>query len=200
MEQFWNEVNGRIRQPRHFLDRRSLRLATAARYPRVGGMVDPGRAGGKHQADPARHQCDEYTAAPSSNGRQAGRDGRCYIGRAPRPWARRRQLVSGRVRLDRRSSSSAKHCAALGRDPSTLERAHFVGWAKQERPFASRDALEEFVGTYREAGIQRFIFIYGIGDSTTGQWANRAILDSYGVSLMAALSSALRQSQIDTFH
>jgi hypothetical protein len=47
-----------------------------------------------------------------------------------------------------------EYCVALGRDPATLERAYF-GTDKEEQPFASADALHEFVGLYHEASIRR---------------------------------------------
>jgi hypothetical protein len=55
-----------------------------------------------------------------------------------------------------------EYCAAIGRDPATLERAYYAGWAKGEAPFLARDAFQEFVAQYREAGVQRFIFTWNV--------------------------------------
>jgi alkanesulfonate monooxygenase SsuD/methylene tetrahydromethanopterin reductase-like flavin-dependent oxidoreductase (luciferase family) len=85
-------------------------------------------------------------------------------------------------------------CAALGRDPTTLERALF-GVTEGEKPFASIDALHEFVGRYREAGIQRFIFIYAIEATSNDlvqaddRTVNRARLDAFAAQEMLGLSA-----------
>jgi alkanesulfonate monooxygenase SsuD/methylene tetrahydromethanopterin reductase-like flavin-dependent oxidoreductase (luciferase family) len=50
-------------------------------------------------------------------------------------------------------------CAEIGRDPRAIRRSllvhRFAG-----NPFASLDAFHEFVGTYREIGIDEFVFYY----------------------------------------
>jgi hypothetical protein len=48
-------------------------------------------------------------------------------------------------------------CVEAGRDPSTLRRCYFAGWAN-EPIFASLDATAEFVGRYAEAGATDFTF------------------------------------------
>ena len=48
-------------------------------------------------------------------------------------------------------------CAEAGRDPATLRRCLFAGWAN-EPVFASVDATAEFVGRYVEAGATDFTF------------------------------------------
>lgn len=52
-----------------------------------------------------------------------------------------------------------EYCAALGRDPSTIVRSLLCGFTP-DRPFASRVAFQEFIGRYREIGINEFIFYW----------------------------------------
>ena len=75
-------------------------------------------------------------------------------------------------------------CAELGRDPSTLDRAYFTGWA-DERPFASPDAFVDFVGRYREAGVRRFIFLFG-REPREGQFLTRDTLETFLEELVLA--------------
>jgi hypothetical protein len=65
--------------------------------------------------------------------------------------------------------------------------ACFVGWSDCETPFVSRAALDDFIGRYREAGIQRFVF--SLANEATpdayrhwiaaGGWATREILEGF---------------------
>jgi alkanesulfonate monooxygenase SsuD/methylene tetrahydromethanopterin reductase-like flavin-dependent oxidoreductase (luciferase family) len=55
-----------------------------------------------------------------------------------------------------------EYCDSIGRAPGTLERAYYAGWAKGEAPFLSRNAFQEFIAQYQEAGVQRFIFSWNI--------------------------------------
>lgn len=50
-------------------------------------------------------------------------------------------------------------CAAIGRDPREITRSLLCGFTP-DRPFASFDAFHEFVGKYREIGINEFIFYW----------------------------------------
>src|SRR5207253_2788728 len=50
-------------------------------------------------------------------------------------------------------------CATIGRDPATLRRSFLAGFTP-DRPFASVDAFEDFIGRYRALGIDEFIFFY----------------------------------------
>jgi alkanesulfonate monooxygenase SsuD/methylene tetrahydromethanopterin reductase-like flavin-dependent oxidoreductase (luciferase family) len=85
-----------------------------------------------------------------------------------------------------------EHCAALGRTPESLERAYLVGWA-EGAPFASAAALEDYVGRYREAGVERFIFEYASAAApyeeavAAGIFAGRAALDAFAVQAMRSL-------------
>ena len=51
-----------------------------------------------------------------------------------------------------------EHCAAIGRDPTTIIRSLY-GWASQmgTDPWASPEAFQEVIGRYREAGISEFL-------------------------------------------
>ena len=55
-----------------------------------------------------------------------------------------------------------EHCAAIGRDPSTIWRS-FYGWASKMKeqgladPWSSVGAFEDMVGRYGEAGVNEFI-------------------------------------------
>ena len=57
----------------------------------------------------------------------------------------------------RRMETVDELCAADGRDPRTLRRCLFAGWA-DEPIFASVDATRDFVGRYVEAGATDFTF------------------------------------------
>jgi alkanesulfonate monooxygenase SsuD/methylene tetrahydromethanopterin reductase-like flavin-dependent oxidoreductase (luciferase family) len=48
-------------------------------------------------------------------------------------------------------------CAAEGRDPATLRRCYFAGWAS-EPIFESLDSAADFIGRYAEAGATDFTF------------------------------------------
>lgn len=84
-----------------------------------------------------------------------------------------------------------EYCAAIGREPGTVERAYYVGFA-DEFPFVSPDAFQEFVGRYREAGIERFLIWYASGGLfekavAAGRLADRNVLDAFAAEAMAAL-------------
>lgn len=51
----------------------------------------------------------------------------------------------------------AGHCAAIGRDPETIERILLTG-NTSERPLASLDAFADFVGRYGELGFTEVVF------------------------------------------
>ncbi|MER7005934.1 LLM class flavin-dependent oxidoreductase [Dactylosporangium sp. NPDC000555] len=50
-----------------------------------------------------------------------------------------------------------ERCAALGRDPASLDRYFLVG-STEERPLASVDAFEDFVGRYERLGFTDVVF------------------------------------------
>lgn len=51
----------------------------------------------------------------------------------------------------------AEHCAAIGRDPATIERVMLIG-NTAERPLASLDAFTDFVGRYGALGFTEVVF------------------------------------------
>jgi alkanesulfonate monooxygenase SsuD/methylene tetrahydromethanopterin reductase-like flavin-dependent oxidoreductase (luciferase family) len=89
-----------------------------------------------------------------------------------------------------------EHCGALGRDPSTIERACVIGWGGPEVPFASAEALRDCVGRYREAGVQRFVFCFGSAETpapyrewvAAGAWASLESLDAFAAQVMRDFS------------
>lgn len=52
-----------------------------------------------------------------------------------------------------------EYCATRGRDPQTIKRS-FLSGMTIEKPFASLQAFHDFVGRYREIGIDEFIFYW----------------------------------------
>ena len=52
-----------------------------------------------------------------------------------------------------------EQCAAIGRDPATILRSHLYvpSILRDENPWASSEAFFDFVGRFREAGVQEFI-------------------------------------------
>jgi len=90
-----------------------------------------------------------------------------------------------------------EYCTALGRDPATVERACVAGWGGPDAPFASADTLRDFIGRYREAGVQRFIFCFGSAATpapydawvAAGAWANREVLDAFAAQVITDLSN-----------
>ncbi|MDP9351860.1 MAG: LLM class flavin-dependent oxidoreductase [Chloroflexota bacterium] len=59
-----------------------------------------------------------------------------------------------------------EYCAELGRDPGTITRSLLAIPYMPDTPFDSDDAFHDFVGRYREAGIDEFIFYWWREDAT----------------------------------
>lgn len=87
--------------------------------------------------------------------------------------------------LAERNELLDRYCEELGRDPRSLGRAYFVGWAS-ERPFASRGALEDFLGRYRSAGAERLLFSFTAGDADGGRLLTREALDAFAADVLAS--------------
>ncbi len=73
-------------------------------------------------------------------------------------------------------------CAKIGRDPGTITRSFLVGLTA-DTPFASLEALYDFIGRYQTAGISEFIFYYGFpllpaDKSLTPEMAERVALEA----------------------
>jgi alkanesulfonate monooxygenase SsuD/methylene tetrahydromethanopterin reductase-like flavin-dependent oxidoreductase (luciferase family) len=96
-----------------------------------------------------------------------------------------------------------EYCGAIDRDPGTVERACFVGWSECESPFVSADAFQDFVGRYRDAGVQRFVFSFGSPETpapyaawvASGAWVNRATLEAFAAQEMTAMQAPGRDPQ-----
>ena len=56
-----------------------------------------------------------------------------------------------------------EYAVEVGRDPNSITRSLAVGWTP-DRPFDSLDSFYEFVGSYREVGINEFVFPYWTRD------------------------------------
>jgi alkanesulfonate monooxygenase SsuD/methylene tetrahydromethanopterin reductase-like flavin-dependent oxidoreductase (luciferase family) len=64
-----------------------------------------------------------------------------------------------------RNAQLDEACKAIGRDPSEISRSILVYHRLGDvRPFASVGAFEDFVGRYREAGINEFVFYHPLRD------------------------------------
>jgi alkanesulfonate monooxygenase SsuD/methylene tetrahydromethanopterin reductase-like flavin-dependent oxidoreductase (luciferase family) len=55
------------------------------------------------------------------------------------------------------SRQLAEHCAAIGRDPTTIERLYLIG-NTEERPLRSVESFLDFAGRYRELGFTDLVF------------------------------------------
>ncbi len=82
-----------------------------------------------------------------------------------------------------------EHCVDIGRDPGSLERAYFMGWAI-ERPFESAESLQDYLGRYADAGTERFIFMFG-RQSPDGEGLTRETWESFAGDVLAAAISAV---------
>ncbi|MGH2601157.1 MAG: LLM class flavin-dependent oxidoreductase, partial [Dehalococcoidia bacterium] len=61
----------------------------------------------------------------------------------------------------RRNEQLDGYCAERGRDPATITRSLLAGGgAGPEDPWVSVDAFQDFVGRYRDAGVNEFLFYY----------------------------------------
>src|SRR5262249_27657479 len=95
-----------------------------------------------------------------------------------------------------------EHCQTVGRDPASLTRLYFAGWAATEVPFASADAFVNFVGAYQEAGVQRFIFSFvneqrELPPSMVGRYASRRTLDGFvGAAIREMTTSGARPREV----
>jgi F420-dependent oxidoreductase-like protein len=61
--------------------------------------------------------------------------------------------------LKRRNAQLTAYCEEIGRDPASVRRSMFYGvnQSREEKPWSSLDAFEDYIGRYREAGMQEFI-------------------------------------------
>jgi alkanesulfonate monooxygenase SsuD/methylene tetrahydromethanopterin reductase-like flavin-dependent oxidoreductase (luciferase family) len=101
-------------------------------------------------------------------------------------------LEASLARVRERNRLLDEYCLAIDRAPGSVERAYLAGWA-EGTPFASADAFQDFVGRYREAGVQRFIFEFASVAApyaeavAAGMFAGRAALEPFVAQAMAAM-------------
>lgn len=88
------------------------------------------------------------------------------------------------VSLRARNDLLDEHCLELGRDPASIERAYFVGWA-MERPFESAESLHDYLGRYQEAGTERFVFSFA-RQSPDGVAVTRETWESFAGDILTA--------------
>jgi alkanesulfonate monooxygenase SsuD/methylene tetrahydromethanopterin reductase-like flavin-dependent oxidoreductase (luciferase family) len=79
--------------------------------------------------------------------------------RLARDPIKRRTLVEAVAETRRLSEQLDIICHEVGRDPSTLRRSIATYWPATE-PLSSIDAFDEYVGRYREIGIDEIIFYW----------------------------------------
>ncbi|HYH12226.1 MAG TPA: TIGR03560 family F420-dependent LLM class oxidoreductase [Thermomicrobiales bacterium] len=61
--------------------------------------------------------------------------------------------------LARRNERLSEICEEIGREPASIKRSMFYGvnQSREENPWASVDAFEDYIGRYAEAGMHEFI-------------------------------------------
>jgi alkanesulfonate monooxygenase SsuD/methylene tetrahydromethanopterin reductase-like flavin-dependent oxidoreductase (luciferase family) len=141
--------------------------------------------------EPAPVQRPRPPLAIGGNGRRALRVVAEYadVWSSDVPWP---TIEEATAALRERNHLLDDYCGALNRDPATLERACVFGWSPAGTPFTSRDAFEDFVGRYREAGVQRFVFSFGSMATpapydawvAAGRWATRETLETFAAEAM----------------
>ncbi len=88
-----------------------------------------------------------------------------------------------------------EYCTQIGRDPGEISRSLLAWPFMPETPFDSDDAFHDFVGRYREVGIDEFIFYwlreealeYGYDRSMVERSADRATLERLAGEVIPAL-------------
>lgn len=98
---------------------------------------------------------------------------------------------SDRLTLDEAVAETARQaarldeaCAALGRDPTTIRRSLL---AYKAAPLASVGAFEEYVGRYREVGIDEFVFSVASRGDPEVVSARRAMLERIASEVLPRL-------------
>jgi len=92
-------------------------------------------------------------------------------------------LAITRERNDRLDQLAAE----MGRDPATIIRSLLAGWPllSPGTPWASIEAFRDYVGRYREAGINEFIFLYPPDEYFPGAQVEDGIFDRAVSELLA---------------
>jgi alkanesulfonate monooxygenase SsuD/methylene tetrahydromethanopterin reductase-like flavin-dependent oxidoreductase (luciferase family) len=92
------------------------------------------------------------------------------------------------VSLRTRNDLLDQLCIDLSRDPESLERAYFFGWAI-ERPFESAESLRDYLGRYGEAGTERFVFSFA-RQSPNGIAVTRETWQAFAGEILASAVGA----------
>jgi len=99
----------------------------------------------------------------------------------------RRRPSRPQFSLRARNDLLDEHCADLGRDAASLERAYFFGWAI-EQPFVSAESLRDYIGRYGDAGTERFVFSFA-RQSPDGAALTRENWESFAGDVLASAVS-----------
>ena len=102
----------------------------------------------------------------------------------------------------RRNRMLDEYCAELGRDPREISRSLLAIPRMTDTPFATDDAFYDFVGRYREAGINEFIFYwwredaleYGYDRAVVERSADREVLERLATEAIPRLRASTKHS------
>jgi alkanesulfonate monooxygenase SsuD/methylene tetrahydromethanopterin reductase-like flavin-dependent oxidoreductase (luciferase family) len=97
----------------------------------------------------------------------------------------------------RRNRMLDDYCLELGRDPAEITRSLLVFPRASDDPFASDEAFHDFVGKYREIGIDEFIIFwwredaleYGYDRSVVERCADREMLEHLATETLPILKA-----------
>ena len=95
----------------------------------------------------------------------------------------------------RRNRMLDDYCSELGRDPDEITRSLLIFPRASDAPFDSDDAFQDFVGRYREAGIDEFILYwwredaieYGYGRAVVDRCVDREMLEHLATQVIPTL-------------
>jgi alkanesulfonate monooxygenase SsuD/methylene tetrahydromethanopterin reductase-like flavin-dependent oxidoreductase (luciferase family) len=104
----------------------------------------------------------------------------------------------------RRNRMLDEYCAELGRDPGEISRSLLAIPHMVDKPFDSDDAFHDFVGRYREAGIDEFIFYwwredaleYGYDRALVERSADRETLERLATVAIPNLRASSERSNL----
>lgn len=88
--------------------------------------------------------------------------------------------------LRERCDQLEQYCAEIGRDPSTITRSFLVGLT-EDKPFASLDSFQDFIGRYSKLGFGEFIFYYDYPALPPDKSMDRAMLERIATEAIPAI-------------
>ncbi len=102
----------------------------------------------------------------------------------------------------KRNQRLDEYCYELGRDPGYIRRSLLAIPYMPDAPFDSDDAFHDFVGRYREAGIEEFIFYwwreeateYGYDPGVIKRSVDRETLERLGSDVIPALRASAERT------